>query len=143
VLSEVLPAVGSFVNLVTTVLLVLGWRAVRRRDVVTHKRLMTTALCTSALFLVLYVVNHALHGVHGCGATGGARVFYLSVLGTHTVLAMAVAYLAPRVGWLGWKNRLDAHRRLARWTLPIWLYVSVTGVAVYVMAYWIWPPESA
>jgi uncharacterized membrane protein YozB (DUF420 family) len=129
-------------NVVTTTLLVVGWVRIKRRDVVGHRRLMTAALCTSAAFLVLYLVNHSLHGVHGCGATGGARVFYFVVLTTHTVLATAVAYLAPRVAWLGWKDRLDAHRRLARVTLPIWLYVSVTGVGVYVMAYHIWPPAA-
>lgn len=127
-------------NVVTTILLVVGWVRIKRKDVIGHRRLMTAALCTSAAFLVLYLVNHALHGAHGCGATGGARVFYFVVLGTHTVLAAAVAYLAPRVAWLGWKDRLDAHRRLAKITLPIWLYVSVTGVAVYAMAYHLWPP---
>jgi len=136
-----LAALSPILNLTTTVLLVVGVRRVKRGDVAGHRRLMTTAMWTSAGFLVAYVVNHALHGVHGCGATGAARVFYFVVLDTHTPLAMAVAYLAPRTAWLGSKGRLVEHKRLAKWTFPIWLYVSVTGVAVYVMAYHLWPPR--
>ena len=136
---DVLPAVSSALNVATTVLLVVGWTRIRRKDVDGHRRAMLSALASSVAFLVTYVVHHALHGTHGSGATGGARTFYLAVLGTHTVLAVAVAVLAPRVAWLGLKGRLDAHRRLARITLPIWLYVSVTGVVVYVMAYHLWP----
>jgi putative membrane protein len=116
---------------------------IKRGDVQGHRRLMTTAMWTSAAFLAAYVVNHALHGVHGCGATGAARVFYFVVLDTHTPLAIVVAYLAPRTAWLGSKGRVEEHKRLAKWTFPIWLYVSVTGVAVYVMAYHLWPPAAS
>jgi uncharacterized membrane protein YozB (DUF420 family) len=137
---DVLPAVSSALNVATTVLLIVGWRQIKRRDVVRHRRTMLTALATSAAFLVVYVVNHSLHGVHGCGATGAARVVYFVVLWTHTPLAAAIAYMAPRAAWLGTRNRLVEHRRLARITTPLWLYVSVTGVAVYVMAYHLWPP---
>ena len=140
--SEALPAVGSAFNAASAALLLVGWRRIKRREIDGHRRAMLTALGCSAAFLVLYLVNHALHGVHGCGATGARRTFYLAVLGTHTVLAAGVAYLAPRVAWLGWKGRLDAHRRLARITLPIWFYVSFTGVAVYFMAYHLWPPAA-
>ena len=136
---DVLPAVSSLLNVATTVFLLAGWARIRRKDVDGHRRTMLTALGTSAAFLVTYVVHHALHGTHGSGATGGARTFYLAVLGSHTVLAVAVAVLAPRVAWLGLKGRIDAHRRLAKIMLPVWLYVSVTGVAVYVMAYHLWP----
>jgi uncharacterized membrane protein YozB (DUF420 family) len=136
---DVLPAVSSALNVATTVLLLVGWARIRRKDIDGHRRAMLSALATSVAFLVTYVVHHALHGTHGSGATGGARTFYLAILGTHTVLAVAVAVAAPRVAWLGLKGRLDAHRRLARLTLPVWLYVSVTGVAVYVMAYHLWP----
>jgi uncharacterized membrane protein YozB (DUF420 family) len=136
---DVLPAVSSLLNATSAVLLVSGWRRIRRKDVDGHRRRMLAALGTSAAFLVSYLVHHALHGVHGCGAQGGARVVYLAVLASHTILSVAVAVLAPRVAWLGLKGRLDAHRRLARFTLPCWLYVSVTGIAVYVMAYHLWP----
>jgi uncharacterized membrane protein YozB (DUF420 family) len=137
---EPLPALSSLLNVTTTVLLLVGVARIKRKDVDGHRRMMLTALGTSAAFLVVYLVNHAIHGLHHCGATGVARVVYFVVLDTHTPLAAVVAYLAPRTAWLGLKGRVDAHRRLARWTLPIWLYVSVTGVAVYVMAYHLWPP---
>jgi putative membrane protein len=140
---DVLPALSSSLNVATTTLLFVGWRRIKRKDVDGHRRTMLTALVTSAAFLLVYLVNHSIHGVHGCGATGGARTFYLFVLWTHTPLAAAVAYLAPRTAWLGVKGRFEAHRRLARITLPIWIYVSVTGVAVYVMAYHLWPPVRA
>ena len=136
---DVLPAVSSLLNVTTTVLLVVGWFRIRRRDLGGHKRSMLTAMATAAAFLVTYVVHHSMHGTHGSSATGGARTFYLAVLGSHTVLAVAVTVLAPRVAWLGLKGRLASHKWLARVTLPIWLYVSVTGVAVYVMAYHLWP----
>ena len=138
-----LPAVSSALNVATTVLLVVGWTRIRRKDTAGHRRAMLAALWTSVAFLVSYLVHHALHGTHGSGATGGARTFYLAVLITHTVLAVAVAVAAPRVAWLALKGRLDQHRRLARITLPVWLYVSVTGVAVYVMAYHLWPAARA
>jgi len=137
---EVLPALSSSFNVVTTALLFVGWRRIKRKDVDGHRRMMLTSLVTSAAFLVVYLVNHAIHGVHGCGATGAARVVYFVVLDTHTPLAAAIAYMAPRTAWLGAKGRVDEHRRLAKWTLPIWMYVSVTGVLVYVMAYHLWPP---
>ena len=140
---DVLPAVSSALNVGTTVLLVAGWRRIRRKDVDAHRRAMLSAIVTSALFLVTYVVHHALHGTHGSGAAGALRVVYLVVLGTHTVLAIAIAVLVPRVAWLALKGHIDRHRTLARVTLPIWLYVSVTGIAVYVMAYHLWPARVA
>ena len=132
---DVLPAVSSLLNAVTTVLLVVGWRRIRRKEIDGHRRAMLAAIATSALFLVSYVVHHALHGTHGSGAEGATRVVYLAVLGTHTVLAIAIAVLVPRVAWLALKGHIDRHRTLAKITLPIWLYVSVTGVIIYLVLY--------
>lgn len=140
---DVLPAVSSSLNLVTLVLLVTGWRRIRRKDAAGHRRAMLSALAVSVAFLVTYVVHHALHGQHRSGAEGAARTAYMLVLWTHTPLAMAVAVLAPRVAWLGWKGELERHRFLARFTLPCWIYVSVTGIVVYVMAYHLWPSARA
>ena len=140
---DVLPAVSSALNAATTVCLLVGWRRVRRKDIDGHRRSMLGAVALAALFLVSYVVHHAMHGTHGSGATGGVRVFYLVVLGTHTVLAIAIAILVPRVLWLALKGEFDRHRTLAKITFPIWLYVSVTGIAVYVMAYHLWPARPA
>ena len=140
---DVLPAVSSALNAATTVCLLVGWRRIRRKDIDGHRRAMLGAVVLAALFLVSYVVHHAMHGTHGSGATGALRVFYLAVLGTHTVLAIAIAALVPRVLWLALKGHFDRHRTLARITFPIWLYVSVTGIAVYVMAYHLWPARAA
>src|SRR5262249_34590438 len=120
-------------------LLVVGVMRVKRGDVDGHRRAMVAALATSALFLVSYVVHHALHGTHGCGATGAARTLYVAVLWTHTPLAAVVSVLAPGTARLGFRDERARHRGLAKWTFPIWLYVSVTGVAIYVMAYQLWP----
>lgn len=140
---DVLPAVSSALNVTTTVLLLVGWARIRRKDVDGHKRAMLSALAVAAVFLVTYVVHHAMHGTHGSSATGTARTVYLVILLSHTVLAFAVAYLAPRVAWLGLKGRLAEHRKLARIAMPVWLYVSVTGVLVYFMAYHLWPSARA
>ena len=143
---DVLPAVSSLLNAVTTVLLVVGWRRIRRKDVDGHRRAMLAAIVASALFLTSYVVHHALHGTHGSSASrvsAAAGILYAAILGTHTALAIAIAILVPRVAWLALKGHIDRHRTLARITLPIWLYVSVTGIAVYVMAYHLWPARAA
>ena len=141
--ADLLPFVSMLLNVSTTAVLLTGWVRIRRRDVDGHRRAMVTALWLAVVFLVSYVVHHSMHGTHGSSAQGTARTLYAAVLGSHTALAFAVAVLAPRVAWLGFKNRLDSHRLLARITLPIWLYVSLTGIAVYVMAYHLWPPVRA
>jgi uncharacterized membrane protein YozB (DUF420 family) len=134
-----LPALNAFLNATSAVLLAIGWVLVKRRSLDAHRRVMTTAFVTSALFLVSYLVYHAQVGsVHYLG-TGAARTAYFTILATHTVLAGVVAPLAVTVFVLARRNRLATHRRLARWTLPLWLYVSVTGVVVYVMLYVIGP----
>ncbi len=140
---DVLPAVSSALNALTTVLLLVGWRRIRRKDVAGHRRAMLAAVATSALFLVSYLVHHAMHGTHGSGAQGAARIVYLVILGTHTVLAIAIAVLVPRLVWLGLRGEIDRHKVLARMTLPAWLYVSVTGVVVYWLVYHLWPAQAA
>ncbi len=129
-------ALNAGLNLTSGVLLLFGWFAIRRRDVARHKRLMLSALVVSALFLVSYGLRFALAG----GAktfpdVGWPRTVYLVVLLTHSLLAAIVPFLALRTVWLAWKGRFEAHRRIARWTFPIWIYVSVTGVVVYAMLY--------
>ena len=104
-----------------------------------HRRWMLAAATTSAIFLVSYLVYHARVGSVRFAGTGAARPVYFTILGTHTVLAVAVLPLVLRTLYLGLKRRDDRHRRIARWTFPIWLYVSVTGVVVYVMLYHLYP----
>jgi uncharacterized membrane protein YozB (DUF420 family) len=130
-----LPTLNAFLNAMSASLLVLGWTLSRRRNRAAHRRVMTAAFVCSSLFLASYLTYHALVGSVRFPGTGGARTLYLGILLTHTVLAAAVAPLAVTTFVLAWKGRLEKHRRLARWTLPVWLYVSVTGVVVYVMLY--------
>ncbi len=130
-----LPTLNAFLNATSAVLLVVGWTLIRRRNREAHRRVMTAAFVCSSLFLASYLTYHALVGSVHFPGTGGARTLYLGILLTHTVLAAAVAPMAVTTFVLAWRGRFEKHRRLARWTLPIWLYVSVTGVVVYVMLY--------
>ena len=132
---SVLPSINAFLNATAAVLLVWGYTLIRRKRIETHRKVMTAAFITSCLFLACYLVYHAQAGSKHFEHTGAIRTVYLSILGTHTILAAAVPVLAIITLRRGLAGRYDRHRRLARWTLPIWLYVSVTGVVVYVMLY--------
>jgi uncharacterized membrane protein YozB (DUF420 family) len=136
-----LPAVNAILNGTAAILLLRGYFLIRagRRDA--HKKTMITAFCVSAVFLVSYLTYHANVGAVYFQKTGFIRYVYLTILFTHTVLAAAVPVLAIitlRRALKGQKSGdFSRHRRIARWTLPIWLYVSVTGVVVYFMLYWL------
>jgi putative membrane protein len=138
-LGELLPSVNAALNATCAILLVLGWRAIRRGRRDTHRALMLAACATSVLFLVSYLARVALTGTHRFPGDGALRAVYLAILATHTVLAAVVVPLVLRTVWLALQSRVAEHRRLARLTLPIWLYVSVTGVVVYVMLYRVAP----
>src|SRR5690349_6384411 len=104
---DVLPFAGMLLNVTTTVFLVTGWRRIRRRDVAGHRRAMVTALWTASAFLGTYLAHHFVHPrIHKCSAEGFTLAAYQAVLASHTVLAVATAVLAPRVAFLGFKNRL-------------------------------------
>ncbi len=130
-----LPSVNAFLNATAAVLLVWGYTLIRRKRIDTHRKVMQTAFAVSCLFLVCYLVYHAQVGTVRFQKTGPIRGVYLTILGTHTVLAAAVPVLAIITLRRGRAARYDQHRRIARWTLPVWLYVSVTGVVVYLMLY--------
>jgi len=130
-----LPTLNAFLNATSAVLLVTGWTFIRSGNRDAHRRTMIAAFVCSAVFLTSYLVYHAQVGSVRFPGAGGARTLYLGILLTHTVLAAAVAPMAVTTFVFAWKGRFEKHRRLARWTLPIWLYVSVTGVVVYVMLY--------
>ncbi len=134
-----LPALNALLNTTSAVLLVTGWLLIRAKRIRAHRRVMTTALVSSALFLAGYLTYHAQVGSVRFLGTGTARTVYLTVLASHTLLAMVVAPLALTVFVLGRRDSREKHRRLARWTLPLWLYVSVTGVVIYVMLYQLYP----
>lgn len=130
-----MPALNAVLNATSFALLVAGRRRIARGDVAGHRRLMLRAVATSAVFLVSYLVYHALTGSRRYPGTGTLRTVYLGILLSHTVLAASLAWLVPRTIYLGLKDRRAEHARIARWTYPIWLYVSVTGVVVYLMLY--------
>jgi uncharacterized membrane protein YozB (DUF420 family) len=130
-----LPALNAALNSTAAVLLVAGWLLIRARKVTAHKCVMVSAFAVSVLFLASYLVYHFQVGSVRFGRTGAIRTVYLSILFTHTVLAAAVPVLAVITLRRAWLGRFAAHRAIARWTLPVWLYVSVTGVVVYWMLY--------
>jgi putative membrane protein len=133
-LGEALPTVNAALNATSACALFLGYWAIRTRRLSLHWKCMATAFTASALFLVGYLTRFALTGVHRY--TGPGRAFYLVLLGTHTVLAVLALPLILRTMWLSAVRRsFAAHRRIAVWTFPVWAYVSVTGVLVYVMLY--------
>jgi uncharacterized membrane protein YozB (DUF420 family) len=130
-----LPAVNATLNATAAVLLVCGYVLILRRQKQAHKRVMVAAFATSSVFLVCYLIYHWQVGSVRFPRTGAIRTVYLSILATHTVLAASVPVLAIVTLSRGLSGRFDKHRAIARWTLPIWLYVSVTGVVVYLMLY--------
>jgi len=130
-----LPAVNATLNSLATVLLVTGYVLIRKRRLTAHRNVMIAALVCSTLFLTSYLVYHAQVGSVRFPGTGLPRTIYLSILLTHTILAATVPILAVITVWRAYKKRFDRHKAIARWTLPIWLYVSVTGVVVYWMLY--------
>ena len=134
-LAAALPTVNAALNALAFVLLTLGYAAIRRGARERHRRLMLAACAASTLFLVSYLTRVALTGTHRFPAGGALRAAYLAILGSHTLLAALVLPLVLRALFLALRDRFPAHRRIARVTLPVWLYVSVTGVVVYVLLY--------
>lgn len=137
------PTLNACLNGSAGILLLAGYLAIRRRQIGLHKACMLAALTVSAIFLGCYLYYHiVIRGGEPTRFEGPplARTIYLAILLSHTILAIAVAPLALTVAYFGLRDRLDRHVRLARWTLPIWLYVSATGVIVYWILYHLYPP---
>lgn len=130
-----LPALNAALNATAAVLLVIAFQLIRSGKKVAHRRVMLTAFSVSVLFLISYLVYHSMAGVVYYTKTGFIRAVYLTILTTHTILAAAVPVLAIITLRRGLKGNYPRHRAIARWTFPIWLYVSVTGVVVYLMLY--------
>lgn len=130
-----LPAINASLNALSGVLLLIGYAMMRARRIQLHRAFMIAACSTSALFLVCYVVYHAQVGSVRFTRDGFVRPLYFTILVTHVALAFSVVPLALMTLSRGLKGRYPQHRRIARWTFPIWLYVSVTGVLVYVLLY--------
>jgi uncharacterized membrane protein YozB (DUF420 family) len=130
-----LPTLNATLNGTAAVLLVWAYWLIRHKRVAAHRRLMITAFCVSIAFLISYLVYHAQIGSKHYEGTGLLRPLYYSILLTHTSLALTVPVLAIITLRRGLRKDYARHRAIARWTLPIWLYVSITGVVVYVMLY--------
>jgi putative membrane protein len=130
-----LPAVNAALNSLSAILLVGGYLFIRSRNIKAHRACMLSAFASSILFLASYLVYHYQVGSVPFKGQGGIRLVYFTILLTHTILATTVVPLALVTLFRAFKERFDAHRRIARWTFPIWLYVSVTGVIVYWMLY--------
>jgi uncharacterized membrane protein YozB (DUF420 family) len=132
----ILPTVNATLNGISAVLLVSAYILIRQKRVQQHRRAMLAAFTTSCLFLICYLIYHAQVGSVPFGHEGTTiRSVYLTILATHTVLAATVPFLAVITLRRGLAMKVPQHRKIARWTLPIWLYVSVTGVVVYLMLY--------
>lgn len=146
---EWLPHVNVSLNSLATVLLVVGFVLIKRKAENAHRNVMLAAMVVSALFLACYLTYH--FNIEGGSkkfptdtdvAPLAARYFYYALLASHIILAMAVPFLAVGSIYLGLKGKRETHRRLSKWTWPIWLYVSVTGVIVYLMLYQIYLPAA-
>jgi uncharacterized membrane protein YozB (DUF420 family) len=134
-----LATTNAVLNAVATVLLIAGWSFIKRGKVRAHRAAMMSAFAVSTVFLACYLTYHALVGHVPFRGEGGVRTVYFAILITHIILAVFVPILALRMFFLAWKGRWDAHRRLGKITMPIWLYVSVTGVVIYAMLYHLFP----
>ncbi|MFM8634349.1 MAG: DUF420 domain-containing protein [Planctomycetia bacterium] len=130
-----LATTNAVLNTLATLLLVAGWVFIRRGHWKAHRAAMVAAFAVSAVFLVCYLTYHSLVGHVPFRGQGPIRAVYFTILISHILLAVAVPVLAIAMFVLAWRGRWEAHRRLGRVTMPIWLYVSVTGVIVYLMLY--------
>ena len=130
-----LPTLNAGLNLLSACFLTGGFAFIRRKNIPAHRACMIGALTTSTLFLASYLYYHASAGVTRFAGTGALRTAYLWILGTHTVLAAVVLPLVLVTTFYALRGRFENHARVARWTWPVWMYVSVTGVVVYWMLY--------
>jgi len=138
-----LPALNACLNATSAVLLATGFLAIRRRRIRLHRACMVAAFVTSVVFLASYLTYHLQVGTTRFAGQGWARPIYFTILGTHTVLAALIPPLALVTLSYAARARFARHVRLARWTLPTWLYVSVTGVVIYVMLYHVYAATDA
>lgn len=144
-----LPAINASLNLTSAVLLSFGYGFIRRGNRVAHRKCMVAALISSTAFLVCYVAYHVgMKQMHGTAHTrfvdpAWFRPYYLGLLLTHLVAAIAIVPLVIMTASRAFRERFEAHQRIARWTWPLWMYVSVTGVLIYLLLYQIFPQRSA
>lgn len=134
-----LPALNACLNATSAVFLLLGYGQIRQKKITAHRVCMSAALLTSVLFLLSYLYYHYHHGSTKFQGQGAVRQLYFAILLTHTVLAVVIVPMILLTLRRALKGEFARHRALARWTLPLWLYVSVTGVIVYLLLYQLYP----
>jgi len=134
-LGDLLPHINATMNLASALFLLGGLWFIRRRDVHRHRTAMVGALTSSGLFLLFYLLRFSLTGTHRFAGDGVARALYLGVLFSHMILAVLIVPLILRLLYLVWRSRYHAHAAWARWTYPLWMYVSITGLLVYLLLY--------
>ncbi|HVT43505.1 MAG TPA: DUF420 domain-containing protein [Thermoanaerobaculia bacterium] len=132
---KILPAVNATLNATSGALIVTGYLLIRRKNIAAHRRAMLAACACSVIFLASYLFYHYHAGATRFTGTGWTRPLYFTILGSHTILAMVIVPLVILSVYNGLKNRVPQHRRVAKWTYPLWLYVSITGVLVYFFLY--------
>lgn len=130
-----LPAINAILNTLSASLLILAYRFIRQKNIQAHKRTMLAVVATSSLFLISYVVYHYNHGSQPFQGTGWIRTVYFVILISHTVLAMVNLPMVLVTLTRGLKGTYESHKKIAKWTFPIWLYVSLTGVVIYLLLY--------
>ena len=128
-----LPALNACFNATAATLLVAGWVAIKKGRRELHRYLMVSAFAASACFLVGYLAYHAVHGDTKFGGEGAVRTVYLVLLASHVLLSIGIVPMSLTAFWFAWKRQFDRHTKVTRWLHPIWLYVSVTGVVVFLM----------
>ena len=134
-----LPVLNACLNSLSAILLSAGYVFIRQKKQSAHRNCMVAAFVTSTLFLISYLVYHFNAGRTVFKEPGWFRPFYLALLATHTVLAVVILPLILTTLFLALRQRFDSHKRIARWTWPLWMYVSVTGVIIYLLLYQIFP----
>ena len=140
---EIHPAANAVLNFSSAVLLVLGYRAIKRGARETHRKLMVGAFACSTVFLISYLARFAISGTHRYPAAGATKGLYFFILFSHMILAVVLVPLVLRALQLAFTGRYPEHKRIVRYTWPIWMYVSVTGVIVYLMLYHLGPALAA
>lgn len=136
---SLLPTLNAALNAASALLLVAGYLFIRRKQVTAHKTCMLSAFIVSTLFLISYLYYHYHHGATSFPGQGAIRILYFSILIPHVILAALIIPLALITLSRAWREQFTRHVRIARWTLPLWLYVSVTGVVIYWMLYHLYP----
>lgn len=134
-----LPLLNALLNTMSAVLLVIGHQKMKSGDISAHKKFMIAVFATSTMFLTSYLIYHYVHGSQPFQGRGWIRPVYFTILLTHTICATAIVPLAIITLRRGLRREDDRHARIARWTYPVWLYVSITGVLIYLLLYQFYP----